>query len=288
MKFFDSKISLGLALGESWLLLAQPQKNTDVHKGIILWESFPNRTCKDRLRWEQGCKLIDQIYTTILLRQPREELVPWERTPGHWSKHLKFRPSWLFHKGCLSLHSWQTAMLAHVGTLNSAYWALSTFQSAFIWAISFSGSMKFFQLKISLGLALGESWLLLCANVQCLSLRYFAGRLSRGFTGFWHLMTDEITNQTLEVLTDARMLAVSTQRTGPSNTLQSAFIWAISFSCWLYKLYAWSSFNWKRPLGWPWANLGRCLPNHRKTLMSTMGRLSQTNLNKSHSAKTRM
>ena len=48
---------------------------------------------------------------TILLRQPWEELVPWEPTPWHWSKHVKFRSSWLFHKGCLSLHSWQTAML---------------------------------------------------------------------------------------------------------------------------------------------------------------------------------
>ena len=53
---------------------------------------------------------------TILLRQPWEELVPWEPTPWHWSKHVKFRPSWLFQTGCLSLHSWQTAMLAHVGT----------------------------------------------------------------------------------------------------------------------------------------------------------------------------
>ena len=44
-------------------------------------------------------------------------------------------PSWLFQKGCLSLHSWQTAMLAHVGTLNSARSAF-TFQSAFIWAIA--------------------------------------------------------------------------------------------------------------------------------------------------------
>ena len=25
----------------------------------------------------------------------------------------------------------------------------------------------------------------------------------------------------------------------------------------------------KKPLGWPWANLGRCLRNHRKTLVST-------------------
>ena len=54
-----------------------------------------------------------------------------ERTPWHWS-----RPSWLFQKGCLSLHSWQTAILPHVGTFNSAYWAFSTFQSAFIWAIA--------------------------------------------------------------------------------------------------------------------------------------------------------
>ena len=70
--------------------------------------------------------------------------------------------SWLFHKGCVSLHSCQTAILPHVGTLNSAYWAFSTFQSAFIWAInSLSCSMKFFQLKITLGLALGESWPLL-------------------------------------------------------------------------------------------------------------------------------
>ena len=39
---------------------------------------------------------------TILLRQPWEELVPWEQTPWHWSKHVKFRPSWLFLKACLS------------------------------------------------------------------------------------------------------------------------------------------------------------------------------------------
>ena len=55
-------------------------------------------------------------FITILWRQPQGELVPWERSPWHWSKHVKFRPSWLFQKGCLSLHSWQTAMLAHVGT----------------------------------------------------------------------------------------------------------------------------------------------------------------------------
>ena len=49
------------------------------------------------------------------------------------SGHHKSR---LFHKGCLSLHSCQTAILSHVGALNSAYWAFPTFQSAFIWAIA--------------------------------------------------------------------------------------------------------------------------------------------------------
>jgi len=41
MKFFQLKTTLGLALGESWPLLAQPQKNTDVYKGMLPWESFP-------------------------------------------------------------------------------------------------------------------------------------------------------------------------------------------------------------------------------------------------------
>ena len=70
------------------------------------------------------------------------------------------------YRRCLSLHCWQTAMLAHVGTLNAARSAFSTFHTTFIRAIAF--------------------------------------------------------------------------------------------------VVLWSSF-----LGWPWANLGRCLRNDRKTLMST-------------------
>ena len=60
---FILKIPLGLALGESWLLLAQPQKNTDVHKGMLLWKGFPRQTCKNDLRQKQGCKLMGQIWT---------------------------------------------------------------------------------------------------------------------------------------------------------------------------------------------------------------------------------
>ena len=48
MKFFHLKIALGLALGESWPLLAQPQKNTDVYR----------QTCINHLRDVNDCKLM--------------------------------------------------------------------------------------------------------------------------------------------------------------------------------------------------------------------------------------
>ena len=52
--------------------------------------------------------------------------------------------SWLFRKGCLSLHSCQTAILSHVGALNSAYWDFSTFQSPLNWAIALVVLSSFF------------------------------------------------------------------------------------------------------------------------------------------------
>ena len=67
---------------------------------------------KDAVRY----RLNSDCCMTILLRQLWEELLPWERTRWHWSKHVKFRPSWLFHKGCLSLHSCQAAILPHRGS----------------------------------------------------------------------------------------------------------------------------------------------------------------------------
>ena len=49
--------------------------------------------------------------------------------PGHHQSRL-------FHKGCVSVRTCQTAILSHVGAINSAYWAFSTFQSALTWAIA--------------------------------------------------------------------------------------------------------------------------------------------------------
>ena len=61
MKFFQLKITLGLALCESWPLLSEPQKNTDVYKGLLPWEGFPKQTCINHIPRKQGCKLVDQI-----------------------------------------------------------------------------------------------------------------------------------------------------------------------------------------------------------------------------------
>ena len=78
---------------------------------------------------------------------------------GNQHKHVKFRPSWLVQKGCFSLHSCQTAILPHVGTLNAACWALHLSISIHL-SKGFSCSMKFF-----LGLALGESCVA-CATTE--------------------------------------------------------------------------------------------------------------------------
>ena len=43
IKFFHLKMTLGLAFGESWLLLAQPRTNTDVYKGLFAWEGLGPR-----------------------------------------------------------------------------------------------------------------------------------------------------------------------------------------------------------------------------------------------------
>ena len=51
----------------------------------------------------------------------------------HWCYHdILSRHETVETTGCLSLHSRQTAMLPHVGTLNSARPAFSTFHSTFI------------------------------------------------------------------------------------------------------------------------------------------------------------
>ena len=63
VKFFHLKIAIGLALGESWLLLVQPQKNTDVQ--CLPFPISVGRLSLANLQKspssKQGCKLMDQI-----------------------------------------------------------------------------------------------------------------------------------------------------------------------------------------------------------------------------------
>ena len=76
MKFFQLKTTLGLALGESWPLLAQPQKNIDVHKGMA--NLHKSSSAKTRMLAHGS-----YVECTSILRQAGEELVPWERTRWH-------------------------------------------------------------------------------------------------------------------------------------------------------------------------------------------------------------
>ena len=97
---------------------------------------YPDRLSKQCLRPLTIISQASLMFLLIPLTIKSEDLGLWlpsgkgcERTPWHWSKQVKFRPSWLFRKGCLSLHNCQTAILPHVGTLNSARSTFSTFHS---------------------------------------------------------------------------------------------------------------------------------------------------------------
>ena len=128
------------------------------------------------------------------------------RSLCHGNEHQGIDPNILSsgHHDCstkavFSLHSCQTAILPHVGTLNSAYCAFSTFQSAFIWAIiALAVLWSSFQLKITLGLALGESWPFALRNHKkhwCLQRPAFRGNsFPVGKPACIAFMTDEITN----------------------------------------------------------------------------------------------
>ena len=84
---------------------------------------------------------------------------------------------------CLSLHSCQTAMLPHVGKLNSPYSAFSNFHSTFIRAIGSVVLSSSFIWKQPLGWPWVNLGALLVqpqknTDVQCLPLPVFPGRLS--------------------------------------------------------------------------------------------------------------
>ena len=205
---------------------------------------------------------MDQIQTVVWqFFRASQELVPWEGTPWHWSKHVKFRPSWLFHKGCLSLDSCQTAILPRVGTLNSANWALG-----WPWA--------------NLGCCLHKHRKTLMSTKACFSeapnspkTRMINGVLLLVFPCPNAIQTCQIQ----DIMTVPQRLSFSARLTncnvGPCwHVLAHVGIqlsphsihWDNSFSGSI------KFFHLKIALGWPWANLGCRLRNHRKTLVSSV------------------
>ena len=143
INFFHLKIALGWLWANLGRCLRKDRKTLMSTKACFCGKAFLKQTCRIYPRrkqgsiWTHGSNL---NCTTILLRQPWEELVPWER------------------KGCLSLHSCKLQcwpMLAR----NDTYWRVLAF--SFLHISFIGGSIKFFHLKIALGLALGKSWPLL-------------------------------------------------------------------------------------------------------------------------------
>ena len=166
MKFFPLKITLGLALGESWPLLAQPQKSIDVYKGLLPWEGLPRQTSINHLQWNKDV-----------------------------SSWIKFR---LYNNSCAP-------------ALGGAC-AMGTNTMALIQAFSVQAIMTVPQRL------------------------HFSAQLSNcNLATCWHI--------------ELSILGLL--------QFQSAFIWEKAL------VVLWSSFNWKSPLGWPRAILGRCLRNHR-------------------------
>ena len=68
-KFFHLIIALGQILGQC---LRNNKKTLMSKKVRFRGKAFPRQTCANQLR----------------------DVNLWERTPWHWSKHVKFRPSW--------------------------------------------------------------------------------------------------------------------------------------------------------------------------------------------------
>ena len=139
------------------------------------WEGLPERTCKNYLplaKTRMSTHGSNLDCTTSLLRQAWEELVPWERTPWH-----KFRPSWIMtlpqrlcfsaqQSNCKLATCWHIEFsilsLPHLSISIHLRIRIGCSMKFFRLKITLGlACMKFFRLKITLGLALGESWPLL-------------------------------------------------------------------------------------------------------------------------------
>ena len=148
---------------------------------------MPKQTCKNYLRQKQGCKLMDQIQTV-----QQSVCASLGRSLCHGNEHHGIDPNILSsgHHNCSTKTLFLSAQLSNCNIATCWHIELSipgllhfSLSIHLINSFNFICSMKFFQLKITLGLALGESWPLLAQpqkhiGVQCLPLPIFPGKLS--------------------------------------------------------------------------------------------------------------
>ena len=152
----------------------------------------------------------------------------------------------------------------------------------------FSCPIKFFHLKTAIGLALGESWGVACATTEkqlqrCKKSPSSKTRMQSG-KGFWICLS--LHSCQTATLPHVGML-------NPANSAFSNF--HSTFIRPIRSVVLSSSFIWKQPLGWPWANLGALLVQPQKNtdvqclpLPVFPGKLSYANLHKAGWFKTRM
>ena len=155
MKFFQLKITLGRVLAVPWATAEKNwclQRPTSVRR-LLQANLHISPLAKTRM-WTQGSNLD----CTTILRQSWEELLPWERTPWHWSKHFQFKPIMTVPQRLSFSELLSNCNLATSWHIELSILGLLHLSISIHLRIVFSCSMRFFQLKITLGLALGETW----------------------------------------------------------------------------------------------------------------------------------
>ena len=195
------------------------------------------------------------------------------QTPWHWSKHVNFRPSELFQKGCLSLHSCQTAILPHVGTFELSILGLPHL------SISIHLSNSFILLFYEILSWAGLGRILRCLRKHRKTLMStkacFRGKAFLGKPGACAMGTNTmalIQTCQIQVMTVPERLSFSAHLTkcnvGPCWHIELSILGLLHLSI---SIHLSNTFNgsMKFFLGLAWASLGCCLRNDRKTLMST-------------------
>ena len=133
-------------------------------------EGFPRQTYIKQVGWRYGCNSWIILYSAVsqlLCVSPGRSLCHRNEHHGIQTTYSQFRPAWLFCKCCLSLHScWSNCNVATCWQIELSKLSLLQLSFNIHSSNGFNCSIKFFHLKIAIGLALGESWGVACATTE--------------------------------------------------------------------------------------------------------------------------